>query len=840
MKTILTLIYMLVVMGAMAQTGTVAGRITDQEAGGGLTGASISVKGTNLGVVSGADGRYRISGIPAGTQTLVVRFVGYTEQSSEITVVAGTESTLDFGMQVSHIFGEEVVVSASRRAEKITEAPATVSVLTARDFAETASFNVGELASKIQGVEFVRTGVTGVGFNARGFNNAFNAKILTMTDGRNSMMAGGSGLPSGIMNTVIKEDIDRMEIVLGPNSALYGPNAHNGVVNTITKDPRKYHGTTLAVGVGNQSVFSGRLRHAQKLSDKLAFKLTGEYTQGKDFEFYDKVFVGAAVVDEMVPDFKFKHLRGEAGLYYAVNPKSDIILSYGGSNNDFLSVNNTGRNRIDDWKFSYLQGRYVSPRWFGQLYYTWTNVGNSYSINSYTTTYVTWKGLGATDEVAHEKAYAYPNRFKEQSGRVNGEVQYNYPFDEIGLHVVASLSYQKDFPNTFGTSLADSPVPGEQGDNLITVEQVGGAIQLDKKLTPGLKVVGALRVDHHSVFGNMVSPKIALVQKAGNGNFRATWGKAFSAPIILFQSASVIGYVFGNGAGVSYLPVGGNINNAADVKVTTPLVPEEINTFELGYKGTLSKKLYADVNAYYGRSENFLSPAIATAGRAQKVGDIPINSPLLLPGATDDNGVLQPGAVFATYFNYGNVDSWGVDLGLNYFFTPEVSLGVKYSYFDSDITENRAENDANRDGYVSLEERSKNAPTNRVAATLSFKNIAKSGVYANISARWVQEFDFYSGSQIAVKEGVGQRGSVYAGPNPLTGADRYIAKNWNYGPMGGFTTVDLSLGYAITPQLNVGAAVSNLFNVEQREFPGSPLIKRLISAELRYHIPYNK
>ena len=217
-----------------------------------------------------------------------------------------------------------------------------------------------------------------------------------------------------------------------------------------------------------------------------------------------------------------------------------------------------------------------------------------------------------------------------------------------------------------------------------------------------------------------------------------------------------------------------------------------------------------------------------------------INSPLLLPGAADANGVLQPGAVFATYFNYGKVNSWGVDLGLNYFFTNDVSLGVKYSYFDSDITDDRPENDANRDGYVSLEERSKNAPTNRIAAMLSLKNIAKTGIYANLSARWVQEFDFYSGSQIAVKEGVGQRGSVYAGKNPLNGADRYIAKNWNYGPMGGFTTVDVSLGYAINQNLNVGAAVSNLFNVEQREFPGSPLIKRLISAEVRYHIPYHK
>ena len=76
------------------------------------------------------------------------------------------------------------------------------------------------------------------------------------------------------------EDIERMEVVLGPNSALYGPNAHNGIANTITKDPRKYQGTDIAIGGGNQEVFSGRLRTASKINNKWAYKITGEYTTG--------------------------------------------------------------------------------------------------------------------------------------------------------------------------------------------------------------------------------------------------------------------------------------------------------------------------------------------------------------------------------------------------------------------------------------------------------------------------------------------------------------------------------------------------------------------------------
>jgi outer membrane receptor for ferrienterochelin and colicins len=61
------------------------------------------------------------------------------------------------------------------------------------------------------------------------------------------------------------------EIILGPNAALYGPNAHNGLVSTITKDPRSSQGTTVAVAGGNQSQFNIRARHAQTLGDQVCF-----------------------------------------------------------------------------------------------------------------------------------------------------------------------------------------------------------------------------------------------------------------------------------------------------------------------------------------------------------------------------------------------------------------------------------------------------------------------------------------------------------------------------------------------------------------------------------------
>jgi iron complex outermembrane receptor protein len=836
--------------------GIINGKVTDEN-GQPMPGATVTIRESGVSTISDDNGMFSFTNVRTGRATLVVSFVGFADMEQTVTVSETGVTDASLKLTVKARVGDEVVITASKRPEKITRAPAPISVISSRDLDQSASFMPGELASKIQGVEFVRTGVNGVGFNARGFNNAFNAKILQMTDGRNSMMAGGSGLPSGIMNTVIKEDIERLEIVLGPNSALYGPNAHNGIANTITKDPRKFQGTTLVLGGGNQEVFSGRLRHATKINNKWAYKLTGEYTTGKDFEFHDSIYAGGSVfgqavaIPERIPSYQFRHIRGEAHLYYAVNPKSDIIVSYGGSDNNFLSVNNTGRNQIKGWKFSYLQVRFVSPRFFVQAYETWTNVGQSYGIPGYTRDYWNRTHSSITDpssplyasagrlppDSAELNALRLGNRFKEESKRFNAEAQYNYNFQDIGLYMVASTSYQKDNPKTYGTSLADA-------NQKVEVTQYGGAIQLEKTLPADFKLVGAARLDNHSLFGNLFAPKLALVKGVPGGAIRLTWGKAYAAPIILFQRASVFGLVFGNGSGVKYIPNGAEASNPSAVATTVPLKPEEINTYEIGYKGTISKKLYVDINGYYGKSENFLSPAISVSGRALSVGDIPIaTNTLLFPGTVNGSGVLS-GASYATYFNYGDVASYGVDLGVNYYFSDFVSLALKYSYFGSDITDDNIKNDANRDGFVSLEEKSLNASKNRLAGTLGFQNLAKGKVFVNLSARWVQQYDLYSGSQIGTEAGEGKRGvvAIAAGINPYTGLQRAtsIVKNYNWGALGGFTTVDISTGYRFNEMLSVNGGVSNLFNVEQKEFVGSPSIGRLFSIEIKATIPSTK
>lgn len=806
--------------------GSVHGRITDSQTNEPLAGATVAIKGISTSVITNTGGYYTLTNVNAGQINLIVSYIGYYNLELTLLVNEGSITNGDAALNLVNRIGNEVVVSASKRAEKITNAPASVRVIGKKELDEFAGSNVFELASYLQGVEFIRSGIDYVALNARGFNKAGNNKVLQVIDSRNTMTTVSTNLPMYNYSTMNKLDVERIEFVLGPQSALYGPNAHNVVLNTITKDPRKYQGTTVAISAGNHYQFSSRLRQAAKINDKWAYKLIGEYVAGKDFNFHDTVYVAKipgydSSTAEYNVDFNFRRIRGEAHLYYTIAPKSDIIISGGSSHNNSLGVTNAGRNQARGISPGFLQVRYVHPNFFATIYNTWGKMGTSYGINSYTRDF--WnlsRGPGALPPEIAEDSARRKNMFYEKNQRLNAEVQYNYFFRKAGLHLVAGLSYQKEKPNSFGTSLVDL-------NKRIYVTQWGGVAQLEKKLPWNIRFIGAVRLDNHSNFGKFISPKLALTKTFNENNFRITWAKAYAAPSIFFQYANLSGITFGNGPGVKYIPNGSNPSDESIVS-TIPLKPEEINTWEVGYKGTIAKKLYIDLNSYYGISKNFLGPAFEVDGRAISVGDIPVTP--AFPGMVDNNGFLN-NAKFNTFFNYGDVRSYGLDIGLNYSFNRIISLAIRYSWFGSGITSNNLKNDANGDSAVTTEESSLNAPRHRGVAILNFQNLCRQKMFVSFAARFTEQYDFYSGSQISTAAGEGKRGIVYRDNLPP------ILKNFDWGPLGGFTVVDVIAGYRINTMLNLNMSITNLFNVKQLEFVGSPYIGRLIMFELKVHLP---
>ncbi|MFM8450724.1 MAG: TonB-dependent receptor [Haliscomenobacter sp.] len=845
---------LLTIGGVHAQTGVVRGIVRDADSREPLAGANIILSGSSTGTATDVNGSYRLD-VPAGQQTILVSFIGYAEASQTVMVKAGTETELNFSLAAEGVLGQEIVVSASRKAEKITNAPATISVINSKAISELPSFNVAELLGRQRGVDYVRAGVLGIGVNARGFNSAFNPKNLQINDSRFSSLVA-TGLPLGALSTTVKEDVERVEVILGPSSALYGPNAHNGLINTITKDPRTSEGTTAALGVGNQNVLSARLRHAMKVSDKFAFKITGEYTKGTEFDYTDTVYSGLTKFPEYNLNLNFSSMRGEASMYYAINDKTDLIVTGGASNSNNIGNTNAGRNQIKDWRIGFVQARLVSPHFFAQVYNTWSRTDSTYAMNRRTINYWSFKNAGFSQAEAEARSFKeqwYPiagfpggglalNRgalFQDYSQRLNAEAQYNNKLGPISY--IAGVQYQSDHANSNGTYLLD------KGEDIV-INQLGGYLQLESLLSQNLKVVAAARADNHDIYGFNFIPKAALVYFNNKGSWRLTYGQGIAAPTILNLEANIFGgLLLGNAQGFTVKEVDQVSKQVVREYEVPALKVEKIKTLEFGYKGKISEKLFFDANAYYNWSSNFLSPSIdiapdreyfdhdnnpATAlipkikGYAVLRGDQAVSDITATTALPDGS---KGADLVLTYLNFGKVETYGFDASINYALSSSLLAVLNYSYFGYAIDKTDPANDGNRDTKVDVNDLPINTPANKVGVGLNYSG---KKVFATAFGRWVQAYDFFSGINVAAATNT----SLIYGGMPVVQGQR-VGTSFNYGPLGGFFNLDLGIGYRFNDWLTASGQVVNALNQEVREFVGSPAIKPLYSLELKVNLP---
>lgn len=789
---------------AAAQSASFEGRVTVAETGEPLVGATLLLDGTIYGATTDIDGRYRFSA-PAGDYALVASFIGYATERRDLTATAGATVREDFALaEAATEVGQVVVTGASRRPERITDSPATVQVLSGADLQQYPGVSYEQALSRLKGVDYVRSGITGFGINARGFNSAFNTKMLLLTDNRRQVLPG-AGLPFANMNPVIKEDVERVEVILGPSSALYGPNAHNGTVNVITKDPRNSQGLTVVaeggMGGADSEVYSARGRYAQAFADnRVAVKVAGEYTGGQDFAFTDTVYVSVPAPTPEAAGFDVEHLRGLAELYVTPMAETDVILGYSGSQNSYLGVTNLGRNQIEDWTLHQAQVRVVHPRVFAQAYRTWSNSGDTYALQNYAIYTAT---LGQDSTTAAQSA-----AFIDKSSRTNAEIQGNAEF--AGFKLIAGANYELETAVSEGTYLSDTTGVG------IDFEQYGLSAQVERALVPGLlRFVAAGRYDWQTNYGERFSPKLGLVLTPSAGNsFRLTYGEAFVAPTVLQQEifipSGAVGstpiVIRGNAQGFTTLDTEGN------TVIVDPLSPEAVRTLEAGFRGLPTENLFVDVNAYVSRSDNFISPLVTVPGVVTAIGDRQLDTP----------------EIVLTYQNFGEVTSYGADLSATYVLNETMSVTASYSTFVADLDEESF--DLNGDGEVSPNEISLNTPGHKGSLTFTGRDLGVDGLSLVATVRGVSEYSFVSGRHFASTEQEGQRVI-------LETAGGAVPFNYNYGPLGGFVTADLGLGYALTDELALGLSVTNVFGVEQREFVAAAPTPRFATLSLRANLP---
>ena len=261
-----------------AQT-TVSGIITDAELGDPLIGANVIIEGTSVGASTDLDGNFSITSDTPLPWTLEVSYTGFASQTIQVTTA---QSGLSIALASSALIGHEVVVSASRRREKVQEAPASITVLNARKLVASPNDNPVRNLISAPGVTIQQASAGRINIHLRGDGGIFGSASFPILDYR-SLSGPGLGTFDALNSPLNNVDIERIEVVRGPGSALYGPGVTAGVIHFISKSPIDKPGTTIQLVGGELATVGISARHATKVSDKFGFKVNAVLKRGDEF-----------------------------------------------------------------------------------------------------------------------------------------------------------------------------------------------------------------------------------------------------------------------------------------------------------------------------------------------------------------------------------------------------------------------------------------------------------------------------------------------------------------------------------------------------------------------------
>jgi iron complex outermembrane receptor protein len=171
--------------------------------------------------------------------------------------------------------GSIQITSVSKRAEPLSDAPASVFVITGDDIRRSGVTSLPEALRLAPNLAVARTYATGYSISARGFNNSAGNKVLALIDGRTVY----SPLFSGVFwdaQHVVLEDVERIEVISGPGGTLWGTNAVNGVINVISRSAKDTQGALIAAGAGNSET-AATVRYGGTLGVDGGYRVYGRY-----------------------------------------------------------------------------------------------------------------------------------------------------------------------------------------------------------------------------------------------------------------------------------------------------------------------------------------------------------------------------------------------------------------------------------------------------------------------------------------------------------------------------------------------------------------------------------
>jgi iron complex outermembrane receptor protein len=498
------------------------------------------------------------------------------------------------GLKTEEVF-EETVVTASKAAQSPLDAPNSTSIITEQDIRLSGITKIPELLRRLAGVDIMETTGSQTEVSLRGFNQRLSNKVLVLINGRSTYVDLLGATLWGSLSIGV-EDIERIEVVRGPGSALYGADAFNGVINIITKQPGE-GGSGFNAGYGSNNTTHGTI-----------------WTSGRDKELAWRLSAGY----DYLPRWSREVQEGRSDLHLSSNDQNSAQRT---ARMDATVTRTIGKDVTVG-----IQGGFNS----GYIEFLGEGPANDINLN-YQTNDITvfanskhielrafWNAYNGTNAVnaAYLGQTTMPGIY--HLNIIDGEAQYIDGFEtgkgiDHDLHV--GLNYRLKMVSW-----------SWQAQNE-TENHAGFFVHDQVKIGKRFAIVGDYRADYVPYLNDMVqSPRGSiLVHPSDQSTIRAIVGTAFRTPTFL---ESYIGFPV-------QLPVTGGAAIPEGIRSDDPsfrLKPEQILTTELGYMNQESDYFTVDTAVFYNHATNLIELAPL---RAVTVGDINTNVPT---GPSDSTG----------------------------------------------------------------------------------------------------------------------------------------------------------------------------------------------------------
>ena len=540
MKNILNKYYLafmaVILFGSVYSQTQVSGSVMDADNMEPIPGVNVIIDGTNIGTVTDFDGNFVINTSQDAPLTLVISYVGYSAQR-----VGVTSSGQDINVSLSAGQNlEEVIISASRRAQKITEAPASVSVISAREIENSAQVTEpSRILVSVPGVQIQQQTANSLNIEMRAGSGVFGTSTYVMRDNR-GLITPAAGTFFSFQQGLSNLDIASVEVVRGAAGVLYGPGVTSGVVHFRSKSPIDFTGNSASFWGGELNTFGSEFRIARANDNKtFGWKINARYNSGDDFTYDEDEAslagrvggINSIIRQPVIKDMMVDPLASQNGsVLYDFTGGNAIIDNYSNfafdtnlewrpsdDNNYQVSagMTNGGGLFFQDLGIAYADG---STYW-GQVQAT---MGNWYAQ-----AFVDYNDGGGTDN----PTFLYGTGLRQVTERTTVEAQIQYNFDMPWLFD-SEWTVGYDFRDTNSNSDYTLWGRNEDTDDYITNGFYGqGTLTMSEKVD----LVVAGRYDQASfISAGEFAPRAALVYKASDKTtWRLAYNKALSGPSAL-------------------------------------------------------------------------------------------------------------------------------------------------------------------------------------------------------------------------------------------------------------------------------------------------------------------